>query len=291
MTTVHPTAVVDPGAQLGDDAVIGPHCMVGPHVVLGRGCQLRNAVTVTGHTTIGKDNVFYANTVIGEDPQDLKYRGEPTRLEIGDRNTFREGSTVHTGTELGGGVTRVGDDNHIMVGVHIAHDACLADRIILANNVLIAGHVHLEERVIVGGATAMHHFTTVGRYAYIGGLTRVVTDVPPFMRFAGDPGRVRAVNTEGLKRWGFPPDRIDAMCRTFRSLYGKRARNEHASLAEALAAVENNGPLDDHVAYLVGFLKRTIAAGVRGRFREADRTDQDTDLRKFYQHQSDGSKT
>jgi len=236
MTKIHPTAVVESGARLGEDVEVGPHCYVGPHAVVGPRCSLRNHVTLTGHTTVGADNTFFANAVIGEDAQDLKYHGEPTRLEIGDRNSFREGVTVHRGTELGGGITRVGSDNHVMVGVHIAHDTHLGDHIIVANNTLLAGHVHIEDRVTIGGAAAMHHFSTIGKCAYIAGMTRITTDVPPFMIFAGYQGRVRGLNGEGLARWGFDADEIDALRRVYRALFGKRAQQNHGTLHDALDA-------------------------------------------------------
>lgn len=282
MTEIHPTAFVDPGASLGEGVEIGPHCYVGPHVVLGPRCRLRNNVTITGHTTVGEENVFYANTVIGEDPQDLKYDGGPTRLDIGDRNSFREGATVHRGTELGGSVTCIGNDNHVMVGVHIAHDTRLGDHIIVANNTLLAGHVHIEDCVTIGGAAAMHHFCTVGKCAYIAGMTRITTDVPPFIKFAGYPGRVRGINTEGLGRWGYDEQQISALRHTYQQLYSKRAQIGHTNLTQALHAVENNGSMSPEVAYLVNFVKRSLHEGINGRYREGTRTDKSADRGEFY---------
>jgi UDP-N-acetylglucosamine acyltransferase len=287
MSTIHPTAVVEPTARLADDVIVGPLSYVGPHVVLGAGCHLRNHVTLTGHTTVGVNNIFYANAVIGEDPQDLKYQGEPTRLEIGDGNSFRENVTVHTGTVPGGSVTRIGHQNHIMVGVHVAHDVRLGDRIIIANNTLIAGHVNIEDGVTIGGAAAMHHFSTVGKYAFIAGMTRITTDVPPFMKFAGYPGRVRGVNTEGLGRRGFSSEEIDALRQAFRRLFGKRSARQHATLGDALESVANNGPLDPNVTYLVEFVRRSLDQGLAGRYLESIRTDHALERGAFYRSDDD----
>ena len=287
MSTIHPTAVVETTAQMADEVVVGPHCYVGPHVALGRGCHLRNHVTITGHTTIGTGNVFFANAVIGEIPQDLKYRGEPTRLEIGADNSFRENVTVHAGTESGGSITRIGDNNHVMVGVHVAHDAWLGNRVIVANNTLIAGHVKIEDGVTIGGAAAMHHFTTIGKYAYIAGMTRITTDVPPFMKFAGYPGRVRGLNTEGLGRWGFAEADIDALRQVYRQLFGKRQQQKHATLEDALQAVESQGPLDTNVTYLVEFIRRSLDHGLAGRYLESVRTNRTMDRSAFYRGDGD----
>lgn len=279
---IHPTAFVEPSAELAGDVLVGPHGYVGPHVVLGRRCRLRNNVTITGHTTIGDDNVFYANAVIGEDPQDLKYKGGPTRLEIGHRNCFREAVTIHRGTESDRSVTTIGDDNHIMVGAHVGHDACLGSHTIIGNNTLIAGHVKIEDGVTLGGGAAIHHFCTLGRYAYIAGMARITIDVPPFMIFAGYDGRVRGINTVGLGRWGFDKEQIETLRQVYRTLFPRRRRPEGTTLADALHAVENNGPLDDHVAYLVTFVKRSLADGIHGRYLESTRTDRSRTRGDFY---------
>lgn len=283
MTRIHPTACVEPTAELAEDVVVGPYTYVGPHVVIGRRCHLRNNVTLTGHTTIGDDNVFYANTVIGEQPQDLKYKGGATRLVIGDRNSFREGVTVHAGTEAGGSVTTLGSDNHVMVGVHVGHDAQLGNCIIAANNTLIAGHVRVEDGVTIGGAVAIHHFCTIGRYSYIAGMTRVTIDVPPFMIFAGYEGRVRGMNAEGLRRWNFRPETIAALKRAYLEIFSKRALHEHGGVIPAIQAVDDNGALDPEVAYLVRFVKRSLFEGVRGRHLESKRMDKGSARGQFYQ--------
>ena len=283
MTMIHPTAFVEPSAELADDVVVGPHSYVGPHVVLGRRCRLRNNVTITGHTTIGDDNVFYANSVIGEDPQDLKYKGGPTRLEVGHRNCFREAVTVHRGTECDSSVTTIGDDNHIMVGAHVGHDACLGNHTIIGNNALIAGHVKIEDGVTIGGGCAIQHFCTLGRYAYIAGMTRIIIDVPPFMIFAGYDGRVRGVNAVGLGRWGFDNGQIEALRQACRKLFPRRGRRKGTTLADALQAVENNGPLDDQVTYLIAFVKRSLADGIYGRYLESTRNDQSRRRGDFYE--------
>ena len=166
---VSPLAVVDKEAEIAEDVEIGPFCVIGPDVKIGPGCRLFNNVTILGNTTIGRDNVFFPNSVIGAPPQDLKYKGAPTRLEIGDGNTFREAVTVHCGTEKGGGVTRVGSGNLLMINVHLGHDVQLGSRCVISNNTMIAGHVVIEDNVTMMGLVGIHHFTTIGRFAYLGG--------------------------------------------------------------------------------------------------------------------------
>jgi UDP-N-acetylglucosamine acyltransferase len=170
MATIHPTAIIDPSAQLADDVVIGPYCVVGSHVVIGAGSVLQNHVTIQANTIIGRDNVFYPFSVIGADPQDRKFRGERTMLIMGDGNRIREHVTIHRGTGNGGGETRIGDNNLIMVAVHIAHDCCLGNDICIANQVMLAGHVTIEDGANIGGGAGLHHFTTVGSCAFVGGL-------------------------------------------------------------------------------------------------------------------------
>ena len=176
MTLIHPMAFVDPSAEIGPDCQIGPFCYVGPTVRLGARNRLLNHATITGPTAAGDDNVFHPGCVIGGPPQDIGYKGEPTRLAIGDRNTFRECVTVNRGTLKQDLVTILGSDNLLMACSHVGHDAVVEDHCILVNNALLAGHVKIEKCAIIGGGSAMHHFTTVGQYAYIGGMTRIVRD-------------------------------------------------------------------------------------------------------------------
>ena len=191
MVNIHETAVVHPKAEVGDDCEIGAYCVIGPDVVLGSGNRISSHVTIMGNTRIGANNQFYPHSVVGAAPQDLKYKGEDTILEIGDNNQVREFVTINTGTVQGGGVTRIGNDNMLMACAHIAHDCIIDDNTILANNSMLAGHIHIKSRAIVSGAAAIHHFATVGRLGFVGAMTRIRQDVPPFMIVEGSPPRVR----------------------------------------------------------------------------------------------------
>jgi UDP-N-acetylglucosamine acyltransferase len=278
LSNIHPTAVVEPGAQVADDATIGPMCCVGPDAVIGPGTRLVHRVTVMGRTTLGRDNVVWPNAVLGGDPQDLKFKGEQTQLIIGDHNEIREGATLHLGTDNGGGVTRVGDHNLIMVNAHVAHDCCIASHCVLANNLLLAGHVHIEDHVTIGGGTAVHHFITIGKYAYVGGATTVRQDAPPYMIFEGMPGRVRAVNTIGLQRNGFEPASVANLKQAYRVLFrdveedGQADPADDSTILQRLATVEAQYPGDAAIAYLGQFIRR-MADGVYGRYRESLRQD------------------
>jgi len=215
---VHPSAVVEPGATLGEGCVIGPFCHVGPEVELGPGVELRSHVVVTGATRIGAETLIFPFAVIGEVPQDLKYRGEKTRLEIGARNRIREHVTMNCGTEGGGGVTRVGDDGLFMAGCHVAHDVQIGDRVILVNNAALAGHCVLEDEVIVGGLSGVHQFVRIGRGAIIGAVTMVTNDVIPHGLVQAPRGRLDGLNLVGLKRRGVSRADITALRAAFQML-------------------------------------------------------------------------
>lgn len=279
---IHPSAYVDPTAEIDQSVRIGPHCFVGPQVVLGADCELRNNVTVTGGAICGRQNVFFAGTVVGEDPQDLKYKGQVTRLEIGDDNVFRECVTVNRGTEVAGGLTRIGSHNRFMAYVHIAHDANVGDGCILANCVQLAGHVHLKDRVVMGGIIGVHHFTTIGTLAYVGGLTRITADVPPFMSAVGDPSRIRGFNETGMRRWGYSEEQIRAVRETFKSLYGKKAGSGGTSIQERMAALEARTDLASEARLVCASIRESIDHGIFGRKLERMRRDTDADRRKFY---------
>lgn len=271
---VHPTAIIDSGAELGRDVTVGPYCVVGGEVALGDGCRLHHQVTIAGRTTVGPGCEFFPGAVIGMRPQDLKYRGEPTRLEIGRRNVFREMVTVHPGTAGGGSVTAIGDHNHFLIGVHIAHDCRIGNHCIVANQVQLAGHVKIEDYVTFGGQSGVHHFVTIGRHAMIGGLTRVTADVPPFMIFvaARTYGRVRFVNGVGLKRRGFTEEQIASLKDAWQRLYSRRARlGGQAILHTAQQMLDADG-LDENVRYLCEFIIRSAAHGRQGRYLESLRT-------------------
>jgi len=286
MTEIHPLAVVDPQARIGRGVRIGPFCHVGPDVELGDGCILHGQVTLLGPARFGEHNEFFPQCTLGAPPQDLKYKGGPTRLIVGRRNVFRECVTIHRGTEvdrLSGGATRIGDHNLFMVGVHVAHDADLGNHIILANQVQLAGHVRIEDCVTVGGVSAMHHFVTVGRAAYIAGMTRITHDVPPYLKVEGYDQEVRAVNVTGMQRWRIPPESIAAVKAAFRLLYARQRDRSPGRTSSALREIEGNGLMrDEHVRYLVEFLQRKLEIGVYGRVREHRRSDTNEDRLGFY---------
>jgi len=278
MSLISELAFVDPAAQLGQNVEIGPFCVIGPNVVIGDRCRLINSVSIKGHTHIGKENVFYQNSVIGVAPQDLKYQGSPTKTIIGDGNVFRENCTIHRGTELGGGVTQIGNYNLFMVAAHIAHDCTVQDKILLGNQTQLAGHVTIEQGAVISAMVGLHHFVTVGKFSYIGGLTPVRRDVPPFVKFAVDnqgAPDVRGVNAEGLKRNGFSQDDIDQIKQCYRKLF-RQGKNITEILKE-LQAQEN---INDHVTYLCDFVARSCQSRF-ARYKETVRQDTARDrLRK-----------
>lgn len=272
MAQIHPSSLVERGAQLGEDVVVGPMCYVGPEVTLGAGTRLVSHVTILGRTTLGERNTVWPFATLGGDPQDLKFRGEDSELIIGDDNEIRENVTMHKGTANGGNVTRVGNSNLIMVGCHVAHDCIVGSHIVMANNVLLAGHVLVEDHAAIAGAAAMHHFVTIGQYAYVGGLTRIVHDVPPFMVVEGNPARVRKLNTKLLQRSRFDPDQIDRLKRAYRLLYGERNETTVGRTAQAIAKLESMFPDDPCIGALLASIHRA-GEGVNGRYRESLRPD------------------
>ena len=221
-TQIAQHAVVDPRAEIGDDVQIGPFCVIGPGVKIGRGCKLANGVTLVGQVTLGEDNHLFPGVVIGAEPQDVSYRGSETRVVIGDNNIFREGVTVNRATEKEDGVTRIGSCNFFMACSHVAHDCKLGDHIIMANATLLGGHVHIYDHATLSGGIGVHHFSTIGRYAFVGGLSRVIHDVPPFMLAEGQPARPRCVNVVALKRNNFSTEAIHCISEAHRLLYRAR---------------------------------------------------------------------
>lgn len=293
MPRISPTATVAPQAQIADEVEIGPGCYVGPDVRIGSGSRLIANVTILGNTHIGERNLFYPGCVIGAAPQDLKYTGTPTRLVIGDDNIFREGVTAHTGTEVAGGLTEIGNHNQFQVGSHIAHDVRVGNHCILSNQVQIAGHVHIEDHVTVSGLVGVQQFVTIGQYSFITGMARCTIDTPPYMIF-GFEGNVQGVNIKGLGRWGFDESTIQQLrdlCKKLfprknqaAAVFGLRSlyrimpfiKDDKAtiSLARRIRECETNGKLDYHGQYLINFLKRSIFQGVHGRYLESLRRDQ-----------------
>ena len=249
MSRVHPSAIVEEGARLGEDCVIGPFCVVGPKVVLGDRVELKSHVVVTGDTRIGEETVIFPFAVIGEVPQDLKYQGEDTQLVIGARNRIREHATMNPGTKGGGGVTRIGDDGLFMAGTHIAHDCQIGDRVILVHHVAIAGHCVLEDDVIVGGLSGVHQWVRIGRGAIIGGLTRVTNDVIPYGLVQAPRGELDGLNLVGLKRRGVARSDITALRAAFQML----AQGEGTFQDRARRLGEETE--SDYVRHIVDFVR------------------------------------
>lgn len=215
---IHPSSIIEEGAQIGAGCTIGPFCHIGPEVVLGQNVTLKSHVVVMGNTTIGDDTVVFPFAVLGEIPQDKKFNGEKTALEIGKRNCIREHVTMNTGTEGGGGVTRVGDDGLFMAGCHVAHDAIIGDRCILVNNSALAGHCVLEDDVIVGGLCGIHQFVRIGQGAIIGAVTMVTNDVIPYGLVQAPRGELDGLNLVGLKRRGVSRADITALRAAFQMM-------------------------------------------------------------------------
>jgi UDP-N-acetylglucosamine acyltransferase len=219
MTNIHPTAIVDPAAELDSSVCVGPYTVIGPHVKIGAGTRIGPHCVIEGHTTLGQDNRIYQFVSLGADNQDKKYAGEPCELVIGDRNTIREFSTYHIGTVQGGGVTRLGHDNWMMAYTHLAHDCLVGNHTIFANNAQLAGHVVVGDWVILGGFTVVHQFVRIGAHAMTAMCSLLFADVPPFVMAQGQPAGARTMNFEGLRRRGFTPDRIAAVKAMHKALY------------------------------------------------------------------------
>jgi UDP-N-acetylglucosamine acyltransferase len=256
-------AVVSPKAELAEDVEVGPFCYIGPDAVIGPGTLLHHGVTVVGRTRLGRGNVVHPNACIGTPPQDVTYGHQPTRVEVGDENVIRECVTVHRGTTKDEGVTRVGNRCYLMACSHVAHDCQVGDGVIFGNNVLVGGHVHVQDGANINGGAAVHPFTTIGRLAYIGGLTRIVQDVPPFMIVEGHPSRVRGPNSVGMQRGGVAQEAIEAVAKAYRRIY-RRGRPR----AEVLDEMENEDGWPQEVRCLCAAL-RASAAGRSGRYRES----------------------
>jgi UDP-N-acetylglucosamine acyltransferase len=236
--TVHPTAIVHPRAQIGVNVEIGAYTLIGEHVEIGDNTWIGPHVVIGGHTRIGRDNRIFQFSSLGEIPQDKKYQGEPTSLEIGDRNTVREFCTFNCGTAQDVGVTRVGNDNWIMAYVHLAHDCQVGNNTIFANNSQLAGHVSVGDWTILGGFTAVHQFVRIGAHSMTALGTILLSDLPPYVMASGNTAEPHGINSEGLKRRGFSPDAIAAIRRSYKTLYKAGLRFEEAKEAIAAEAAE-----------------------------------------------------
>ena len=255
---IHGSAVVHPGARIAQDVEVSPYAVIGEHVEIGEGSSVGSHTVITGHTRIGKHNRIYQHAVIGGDPQDKKYAGEPTRLEIGDHNVIREFCTLNTGTVQDAGVTRVGHHNWIMAYVHMAHDSQVGSHTILANMVTLAGHVTIHDHAILGGGTMVHQFCRVGAHAFTAGGSIVLRDIPPFVMASGNSAQPHGINVEGLKRRGFSSSAIEQIRRAYKTLYKSGLMFEEAK--QALQAQLADCP---ELAIFVEFLDSTKRSIIR----------------------------
>lgn len=239
MSRVHPTAIVDARAEIDGDVQIGPYCVIGAGVRIGKGCRVHSHAVITGRTTLGEGNVVFPFASIGTTPQDLKYKGEPSELLIGNRNTIREYVSLNPGTTGGGMVTRVGDQNLLMMQCHIAHDCLLGDRNVVANGATLGGHVVIEDFVIVGGLVGIHQFVRIGTGAILGAGSMVSKDVPPYCNATGDRAKLHGLNLEGLKRRGFDKTVIALLRKAYRIVFQSALRTEDAlkKIREELPAI------------------------------------------------------
>ena len=250
-TVIHPSAIIHPTASVGAGCEVGPFCVIGAHVELGENCWLQNQVTIMGPSKIGSNNKFYAFCSIGQQTQDLKYSGEPTHLQVGNGNTFREFVTVNRGTSPGAS-TRIGDEGNFLAYSHVAHDCTVGNRVIFSNNGTIAGHVEVGDHAIISGLTAVHQFCRIGAYAITGGCSKIVQDVPPYTIADGNPAKIRGLNKVALERHGFSLEAQQAIKDAYKLLYRSKL-----NLPEALLRMEAELPHLPEVVHFTSFLAAT----------------------------------
>jgi UDP-N-acetylglucosamine acyltransferase len=254
---IHPTAIVDGRAEIGTGTTIGPYCVIGPDVVLGENCWLQHHVTLCGPMRAGKRNKFYAYCSIGQQTQDLKYRAEPTYLEIGDENTFREFVTVNRST-TSEGKTRIGHRGNFLAYSHIGHDCQVGNEVVFSNNGTLAGHVHVGDNAVMGGLTAVHQFCRIGRFAITGGCSKIVQDVPPFMIADGNPAKIRGINLVGLERKDFPAESVKWIKEAFRLIYRSKYNTR-----QAIDAVRKELPQTEEIRQIVEFIENSERGIIR----------------------------
>ena len=247
---IHKTAIIDPKAKINSDVKIGPYCVIGPDVEIGKNSIIQSHVSILGNTKIGENNNIYPFASIGNDPQDLKYKGEQTKLEIGDNNKIREYVTINKGTDGGGGLTKVGNNCLFMVSSHIAHDCLVEDNVILANNVPLGGHAHIEENVIIGGNSAVQQFTRVGKSAMIGGMCGVVRDIIPYGMVHGNRSILQGLNLIGLRRKNIPNKEIMVLSEAFKKIF------KSENLTENLKNLDDKFRENDLVKDVINFLEK-----------------------------------
>jgi len=256
-SVIHPTAIISPNAEIDDTCEIGPYCVIGDGVQLGKGCHLVNHVTIQGPTTIGKENQFHPYCSIGSQTQDLKYTEEPTYLEIGDHNHFREFTTINRGTAPGE-KTVIGSDNHLLAYSHVAHNCIVGNHCIFSNNGTLAGHVIMEDYAIIGGLSAVHQYCRIGQHAMIGGCTKVVQDVPPFFIADGNPAEIRSINTVGLQRRGFSEDELGRIKKSLRLL-----KNSTLNTTQACQEIEKSFEECQKIQTLLTFIQKSERGIIR----------------------------
>ncbi len=254
---IHPTAVIDPSAEIGSGTSVGPYAVIGADVIIGPDCVIHNHATVAGPTTLGSGNTIFPYSSIGQRSQDLKYAGEPTHLEIGDHNSFREFCTVNRGTAPGS-KTVIGSHGNFLAYSHVAHDCIVGDHVIFSNNGTLAGHVIVEDHAVIGGLSGVHQFCRIGQHAITGGCTKIVQDVPPFMIADGNPAQVRGINQVGLERRGFDTEAVRSLREAFRLLY-----RANLNTKQALEAIRAELPPNPQLDVLVTFVEASKRGIVR----------------------------
>jgi UDP-N-acetylglucosamine acyltransferase len=264
-TCIAVNASIDPRAQIDEEVEIGAFCVVGPDVRIGRGTRLENGVTLMGRVTIGEHNHIFPGTVIGAPPQDISYRGGDTQVIIGDHNIIRECGTINAATEKEEGITSVGSHNYFMAGVHVAHDCRVGNHIVIANATLLGGHVQVHDHAGISGGCAIHHFTTIGRYSFVGGLARVLHDVPPYILSEGHPARPRCINIVALKRHNFSSEAIHCLSEAHKLIHRSKVGLDHAR-----EILRSNNQLVPQVTELLAFIQGQ-QEGRHGRGRERRR--------------------
>src|SRR5437773_10067142 len=254
---IHPTAIVDPGAEIGAGTIIGPYCVIGADVVIGPNCWLQHHVTLCGPMRAGAKNKFYAYCSIGQQTQDLKYAGEPTYMEIGDENTFRECVTVNRST-TSAGKTRIGSRGNFLAYSHIGHDCTVGNEVVFSNNGTLAGHVQVSDNAVMGGLTAVHQFCRIGRFAITGGCSKIVLDIPPFMIADGNPAEIRGVNLVGLERKNFTPESVKQIKEAFRLIY-----RSNYNTRQAIDAIRKELRPTEEITELIEFIEKTERGIIR----------------------------
>jgi UDP-N-acetylglucosamine acyltransferase len=254
---IHRTAIIDPGAEIGSGTIVGPYCVIDRDVIVGADCWLQNHVTLCGPMRAGARNKFYAFCSIGQQTQDLKYQGEPTYLEVGDENTFREFVTVNRST-TSEGKTRIGDRGHFLAYSHIGHDCAVGNEVVFSNNGTLAGHVQVHDYAVMGGLTAVHQFCRIGRLAITGGCSKIVQDVPPFMIADGNPAKIRGINLVGMERKGVPPDTVKLIKEAFRIIYRSKYNTR-----QAMDAIRSELPGTEEIQLIIDFIEKSERGIIR----------------------------